>query len=87
MSDDKCIRVWRFDDAPDEFRAMSQHGGDEDWVAHIPAGFDGGEQDDEDGDPIPPYVSWADDGTPFGCCDVDTIRQSDGSWVFIGAHA
>lgn len=31
------IRVWRFEDAPEEFRRLSRCGGDEDWVAHVPA--------------------------------------------------
>lgn len=33
------IRVWRFDDAPEELRDLSHHGGDEDWLALIPPAF------------------------------------------------
>ena len=30
------IQVWRFPEAPEELRALSPHGGDEDWLALIP---------------------------------------------------
>lgn len=30
------ITVWRFDDAPEEYRNLSTHGGDEDWVIFVP---------------------------------------------------
>mgnify|MGYP007122140866 CR=1 FL=1 len=30
------IRVWRFEDAPEELRNLSTNGGDEDWVALVP---------------------------------------------------
>ena len=31
-----CILVWRWDHAPGELRALSDHGGDEDWVVLVP---------------------------------------------------
>ena len=31
-----CITIWRWDDAPEKYRALSQHGGDEDMVAFCP---------------------------------------------------
>jgi hypothetical protein len=76
MRGDRTIRVWRFKDAPEEYRAQSQHGGDEDWVARIPAGY-----------PDPSGVTWLWEGTPFGCCAVDELPQDDGSIIYIGAHA
>jgi len=30
------IRVWAWKDAPEELKALSQHGGDEDWLALLP---------------------------------------------------
>lgn len=30
------ILVWRWEDAPQEYRDLSTHGGDEDWVVFIP---------------------------------------------------
>lgn len=33
---DKAILVWRFEDAPEVYRAMSTNGGDEDWIAFVP---------------------------------------------------
>lgn len=74
--DGRMIRVWRWEDAPEEFRALSGHGGDEDWIAHVPASLAG------------EWIDWLDDsGTPFGCCDVSTHPLPDGSVVRIGAHA
>lgn len=34
--DKKSIRIWSFKDAPEELRALSENGGDEDWIALIP---------------------------------------------------
>ena len=71
----RVIQVWRWADAPEDFRALSRHGGDEDWVAHVPA-----EMTDE-------WIGWMEDGTPFGCCDVSRHPLPDGSEIRIGAHA
>lgn len=69
------ILVYRFDDAPEEYRKMSEHGGDEDWLAIVPASL----ADDD--------IWWAETGTPFGCCHVSQDRLADGRRVLIGAHA
>lgn len=29
------IRIWQFQDAPEQYRALSTNGGDEDWVAEV----------------------------------------------------
>ena len=71
----RVIRVWQFDDAPKEVRDLSPHGGDEDWLAHIPPVLT-----DE-------YFPWMADGSPFGCCCVSEHKLPDGSIVRIGAHA
>jgi hypothetical protein len=70
----KPIRVWNFYDAPEEYRKLSEHGGDEDWLAHVPRGFEG----------VQPI--WMVSGSSFGCCDVSEHEVSDGR-VYIGAHA
>lgn len=68
--DDSAIRVWRFEDAPEELRALSQHDGDELWVAWIPA----------EGE----WPTWAWEGTAFGD-SVEEWDLPDGSRALIGA--
>ncbi len=70
----RTIMVWRFEDAPDEFRRLSDHGGDEDWLAYVPESFEGS------------WIGWMESGTPFGVCDVSE-HKVDGGTVHIGAHA
>lgn len=70
----RTVLVWRFEDAPPVFRALSSHGGDEDWVAYSPPGYDH-------------TLWWADSGTQFGCCDVSEHVLPGGAVVRIGAHA
>ena len=69
----KAILVWSFYDAPGELRCLSNHGGDEDWVALVPENMS--------------QPSWMDSGTNFGCCDVSDHQLPDGRNVHIGAHA
>lgn len=70
------ILVWRFHDAPQEFQDLSRHGGDEDWLAVVPASMVGD------------YIPWLEEGRGgFGVCDVEEHRLADGRAVFIGAHA
>jgi len=70
------ILVWRFYDAPKVLRDLSNHGGDEDWLALVPSSFF-----KEDS-----YIGWM-EGNGFGCCDVSEHILEDGSKVYIGAHA
>ena len=74
---DRTIRVWRWDDAPQEYRELSPHCGDEDWVALIPAALNVNGH----------YVPWCEDGTAFGRCHVSEHDLPDGSQVRIGAHS
>ena len=67
------IRVWRFYDAPEELRALSQHGGDEDWLAVVPPAL------------CCAWLPWL-EGRQFGE-DVSTHALADGSRVYIAAHA
>lgn len=71
------IRVWSFYDAPTEYRALSRHGGDEDWLAFIPQAVN-----DAHGN----YFPWMESGTEFGCCDVHE-HPVEGGVVRIGAHS
>ena len=69
MVKDKSIKIWEFEDAPEEFKALSEHGGDEDGIIFIPAGVKepwwleslwrsyGGEQRIEN--PEGTYIIWA----------------------------
>lgn len=68
------ILVWAWRDAPTQYRALSTHGGDEDWVAVVPAGM------------VDRYIPWLEHG-PFGVCDISRHDLPDGRRVFIGAHA
>lgn len=70
-----AILVWRWDDAPGELRTLSDHGGDEDWLALIPAALA-----DE-------WIGWMESGGSFGCCRVSEHDLPDGRRVRIGAHA
>jgi hypothetical protein len=69
-----AIVVWRFGSAPADLRALSQNGGDEDWLALIPAGMAGD------------WIPWIDSDT-FGCCDRSSFDLPDGRKVVIGSHA
>ena len=78
-SDADTIRVWRWDQAPQCLKDLSQHGGDEDWVALIPPSH-GRES----------WIPWAESGTRFGYCHVSTqYVLIDGSEheLRIGSHA
>lgn len=72
----KHAQVWRFDDAPEELRALSDNGGDEDWLAVVPDGFcDYG---------IPFWMQAMD-----SCREPQDIPHptKDGFRVIIGSHA
>ena len=69
------IMVWKFSEAPLELRKLSSHGGDEDWLAILPASM----KDD--------WIPWMESGSSFGCCDVSEHVLEDGRVVRIGAHA
>lgn len=74
-AESRMIRIWPFHDAPAEYKALSGHGGDEDWLAVVPATLNGR------------YIPWLESGGPFGGCDVTTHELPDGSVVHIGSHA
>lgn len=67
------ISVWPFHSAPEAYRELSRHYGDEDWLAFVPAVYEG------------QFIPWLETG-PFGCCSVSS-HPVDGGTVYIGAHA
>lgn len=67
------IMVWPFHSAPEAYRNLSPHFGDEDWVAFVPSDCN---------DP----VDWLASGTPFGRCET-SAHEVTGGTVYIGAHA
>lgn len=69
----RAILVWDWRDAPGEVRAMSRHGGDEDYIAILPKDMDS--------------PSWLQSGSWFGCCNVSEHPLEDGRCAYIGAHA
>lgn len=73
------IIVYPWKHAPDALRALSTNGGDEDWVALVPAGLV--QEYDERGWPM-----WL-EHPAFGVCDVDRYEIDDGQVVVIGSHA
>lgn len=79
-----AIQVWEFYDAPEHLRALSDNGGDEDWLALVPLEF--GERPGDTNSEGIPYIGWLQDGGSFGCCNVTKVRTAEG-FVFIGAHS
>ena len=69
----QAMLVWYWKDAPGELRALSDHGGDEDFISLLPLNKEA--------------PSWMDDGSSFGHCRVSSYRLPDGREVRIGAHA
>lgn len=69
------IKVWRFEGAPEEYKKLSEHGGDEDWVALIPPHY------------TAEYIGWMDPGGSFGYCKIYEYQLENGFVVRIGAHA
>lgn len=68
------ILVWEFEDAPEEYKALSDHGGDEDWLALVPASYKD------------IWIGWLESETRFGSSRVGVYELPDGSTVHIGAH-
>lgn len=73
------IMIWEFHRAPESLRALSEHCGDEDYLAVVPPRF-------FQGWGSPP--AWLEYGE-FGCAGIDKHDHptKPGYKVFIGAHA
>lgn len=70
----RMIKVWRFEDAPEELQELSANGGDEDWLAVVPPAL------------AEEYINWI-ESNQFGCFDTQRIPRPDGSVIYIGSHS
>ncbi len=69
------IQVWDYHQAPEELK-LSDNGGDEDWLALVPPGYECR------------YIQWLE--TPhFACCDVQITPHPTlaGYTIHIGSHS
>lgn len=74
------IKIWEFEDAPEEYQAMTKHGGDEDYVALLPKEYEGVYH------PILDAIR-ADGGSWFSVCGSDKYKLDSGDTLLISAHA
>jgi len=87
----KTILIWEFENAPTEYKLLSDNGGDENYIAFIPEGFTDqmihGYVDMEETikGPEYPYIPFIEDNNFFGSCSIDHYKVN-GGWIFIGAH-
>jgi hypothetical protein len=65
------IKVWRFQDAPECYKMLSNSGGDEDWVVFVPDTLKG------------EYIAWL-EGTSFSY-DKQEYAVTGGT-IYIGEH-
>lgn len=70
---DKAIIVWPFGEAPETYRALSDNGGDEDWLAFVPDSLKN------------KYLPWLEQ-PHFGVCDVSVYPIAGGE-IHIAAHS
>lgn len=68
------IKIYKFNDAPEELKKLSTNGGDEDWIAIIPPSL----QDK--------YIPWFEEGSSFGCFKVEEYMLGNRDKVLIGCH-
>lgn len=82
MSDDKVAReplkTWSFSDAPEEYKLLSDNGGDEDWITLVPRSW--GEGDGY-------WIPWLEDYCgQYGACRTNKYEVAEG-WIYIGCHS
>jgi hypothetical protein len=73
------MKIWAFCDAPEQYQALSTHGGDEDWIIYTPKNG-----------PVPSHLwsaFYSDETYVMGLGHVDRHVLEDGSIVVIFAHA
>jgi len=72
------ILVWAFHEAPEELQKLSTNGGDEDWIAVVPAHYRA-------------TPSWLEGGyyNSFGCSEIEQHPHPTdaGLRVYIGCHS
>jgi len=87
-----AVEIWDFDSAPEEWRNLSRHGGDEDWIIHVldearaPFLFwylRPSEEMEEEEDEYSYQGSEYIEGFGWG----QYIRLDDGTYLIICAHA
>jgi hypothetical protein len=69
------MKVWAWEDAPEEYKSLSEHGGDEDYVAFVPKEL------------VTDAERLFYSGSSFGSCDVESYQLPNYDWVYIGAHS
>jgi len=72
----KFIQIWRFEDAPEEYRKHFSED-DADWLAFVPNYLLKKEGD---------YIPFLEEGTSFGCCRVEEVKIKEGK-ILVGYHA
>ena len=68
------IKIYKFNDAPEELKKLFTNGGDEDWIAIIPPSL----QDE--------YIPWFEAGISFGFGRVEVHMLENGNNVLIVYH-
>lgn len=68
-----CAKIYLWDEAPMRLKALSNHGGDEDWLAVLPRRFGN--------------CPLLHTGTNFAPCRASKYKLRDGRTIRIGAHA
>lgn len=76
----ECLQVWKFEDAPEEFRALSTSGGDEDWLALVPPGM-------ADGSRELWWMHWYPNDQSRGNLQVAKHPKFPDLEIWIGSHA
>lgn len=69
-----CIQVFDYKHVPKQIVDLCPD--DSDWFAVLPPVYAMNE-----------YVSWMEEGGPFGCCAVERFRTLDGWEIRIGCHS
>ena len=69
------IQVWFFEDAPDEYKSLSTCGGDEDYLAYVPASYKG------------LHIGWLESGSFGACGSIYKFQLPNGDSIVIGSHA
>lgn len=76
--DDRSVRIWTWADAPEDLRALSANGGDEDWLLLAPPDAVG---------TLSSLIEVLELATQIRWSSVDSYYLHDGSMVMIGANS
>lgn len=80
-----CVQVWKWDQAPEEWKKLSTHGGDEDWLALVPTVMLAEDQKESE----LWWMRWYPEVNEGGRVSrrKDTEGAPEGFEIWIGAHA